>query len=44
MTIGDVRARVATPRMLYRMEKGTVRPLDRADAADLRAKFGLGDD
>jgi hypothetical protein len=41
---GGVRARVATPRMLYRMKKGTVRPLDRADAADLKAKFHLEDD
>lgn len=39
-----IRARVATPRMLYRMKKGTVRPLDRADAADLKAKFHLEDD
>lgn len=41
---GDIRARVATPRMLYRMKKDTVRPLDRADAADLKAKFHLEDD
>ena len=41
---GDMRARVATPRMLYRMKKDTVRPLDRADAADLKAKFHLEDD
>jgi hypothetical protein len=41
---GGVRARIATPRMLYRMKKDTVRPLDRADAADLRAKFQLEDD
>jgi hypothetical protein len=26
------------------MKKGTVRPLDRADAADLKAKFDLEDD
>jgi hypothetical protein len=38
-----IRARVATPRMLYRMKKDTVRPLDRADAADLEAKFRLDD-
>jgi hypothetical protein len=36
-----IRARVATPRMLYRMKKDTVRPLDRADAADLKAKFRI---
>ena len=41
---GGVRARVATPRMLYRMKKGTVRPVDHADAADLKAKFGLAED
>jgi hypothetical protein len=41
---GGVRARVATPRMLYVMKKDTTRPLDRADAADLRAKFDLEDD
>ncbi len=32
---------VATPRMLYRMKKGTVRPQDHADAARLRQEFGL---
>ncbi len=42
--VDGVRARVATARMLYRMKKGTVRPLDRADAADLRAKFHLEDE
>ena len=41
---GGLRVRLATPRMLYRMKKGTVRPLDRADAADLKAKFGLDED
>lgn len=41
---GGVRARVATPRMLYRMKRGTVRPIDRADAADLKAKFALAED
>jgi hypothetical protein len=30
--------------MLYRMKKSTVRPLDRADAADLKAKYRLEDD
>ena len=38
---GGVRVHLATPRMLYRMKKDTVRPLDRADAADLKAKFGI---
>lgn len=41
---GDIRARVATARMLYRMKKNTVRPLDRADAVDLKAKFHLEDE
>ena len=41
---GGVRARVATAQMLYRMKRSTVRPLDRADAADLKAKFHLEDD
>lgn len=35
---------VATPRMLYRMKKDTVRPQDRADADRLRREFGLEDD
>jgi hypothetical protein len=35
--------RVATPRMLYRMKRHTVRPIDRADAEALREKFDLGD-
>jgi hypothetical protein len=41
---GGVRAHVATPRMLYRMKKNTVRPLDRADAVDLKAKFNIEED
>ena len=41
---GEIRAHVATARMLYRMKKGTVRPLDRADASDLKAKFHLEED
>lgn len=39
-----VRARVATPRMLYRMKKDTVRPQDRLDAETIRARFGLKDE
>lgn len=34
---------VATPRTLYRMKRGTVRPKDWGDAAALRARFGLED-
>lgn len=39
-----VRVRVATPRTLYRMKRDTVRLIDRADAAALKEKFGLGGD
>jgi hypothetical protein len=39
-----IRVPVATPRALYRLKKGTVRPLDRQDAAALRAKFNLTDE
>ena len=41
--VAGVPVRIATPRMLYRMKRDTVRPLDHADAADLKAKFGLED-
>ncbi len=40
-TVGAVRVRLATPLTLYRMKKNTVRPIDHADAAALRAAFGL---
>lgn len=43
-TVGGTRVRVATPAALYRMKKGTVRPLDRQDAAMLRQAFDLKDD
>ncbi len=39
-----VRIRVATPRMLYRMKKDTVRPIDRADAATLKQLFEIDED
>ncbi len=42
--LGDLVIRVATPEMLYRMKKDTVRPQDRADAARIREAFSLGDD
>ncbi len=35
---------VATPATLYRMKRDTVRPVDRADAAALAERFGLGGD
>ena len=39
--LGGVSARVATPKSLYRMKKDTVRPIDHADAALLRKRFGI---
>ena len=42
--LGEIAVRVATPRMLYRMKKDTVRPQDRVDAARLREVFDIGDD
>ena len=41
--LGDLRVRVASPAMLYRMKKDTVRPQDRADAERIREAFNLGD-
>ena len=42
--VEGIQVRVATPRALYRLKKGTVRPLDRADAEALRRHFGLQED
>ncbi|OFW10938.1 MAG: hypothetical protein A3H96_25000 [Acidobacteria bacterium RIFCSPLOWO2_02_FULL_67_36] len=42
--IEGVRVRVATPAALYRLKRGTVRPIDRQDAAALRERFGLKED
>ena len=39
--LGDVTVRVATPRMLYRMKRDTVRPQDRLDAERIREAFDL---
>lgn len=39
--VEGVRIRVATPRMLYRMKRDTVRPQDRLDAEALRERFGI---
>lgn len=44
LVVGALHVRIATPRMLYRMKKDTLRPVDRADAADLKAKFDIEDD
>ena len=43
-TIEGVPVRVATPTTLYRMKRGTLRPIDRADAAALREKFGIAEE
>ncbi len=39
--VEGVRVRVATPRALYRLKAGTLRPLDQRDAAILRRRFDL---
>lgn len=41
--LGDLAIRVASPRMLYKMKRDTVRPQDRADAARIREAFDLED-
>jgi len=41
MEIEGIRVWVATPRALFRLKKGTVRPLDRQDAEALRQRFDL---
>ena len=40
----DIEVSVVTPRTLFLMKKDTVRPQDRADAARLRDRYGLGED
>ncbi len=42
--IEGVPVRVATPETLYRMKSQTLRLQDRADAEQLRMRFGVGDD
>lgn len=44
LRLEGVRLRVATPAMLYRMKKDTVRPQDRLDAEMLRREFELGEE
>lgn len=44
LTIDGIAVRVATPRMLYKMKKDTVRPQDKIDAEALRQRFGLEED
>ncbi len=41
---GGVRVRVATPAALHRLKKGTLRAIDRQDAAALRERFDLPED
>lgn len=41
VTIGGVAVRVATPQMLYRMKRDTIRPQDKIDAAELKRRFDL---
>jgi hypothetical protein len=41
MLIDGIRVQVATPRMLWRMKKDTVRPQDRVDAEAIRREFDL---
>jgi predicted nucleotidyltransferase len=38
------RVKLATPLMLYRMKRNTMRPIDQADAMALREKFNLSDE
>lgn len=42
--VEGVSIRIATPRMLHRMKRNTVRPQDGADAQLLKQGFGLEDD
>jgi hypothetical protein len=44
LSVEGIPVRVATPRMLYRMKKDTLRPLDKLDAEALRERFGLRED
>jgi hypothetical protein len=44
MEVEGVRIIAATPQALYSMKKGTVRPIDRQDAAALRERFKLRDE
>jgi hypothetical protein len=42
--VAGIRVRVATPKALYDLKKGTIRALDHQDAAMLRQVFNLQDD
>lgn len=41
VTVDGIPVHVATPAMLYRMKKDTIRPQDRLDAAELARRFDL---
>jgi hypothetical protein len=41
MNVDGIRVQVATPRMLWRMKKDTIRPQDRVDAETIRREFDL---
>lgn len=41
ISVEDIPLRVATPKMLYLMKRGTLRPQDRVDAGNLRDRFDL---
>lgn len=41
MLIEGICIKVATPRMLYRLKRDTIRPLDRFDADAIRRRFDL---
>jgi hypothetical protein len=43
-TVEGTRISVATPRMLYRMKRDTVRPQDRLDAEVIREEFRIEED
>jgi hypothetical protein len=42
--VEGIPVRVATPAALYRLKKGTIRPLNRRDAEALRRRFDLQED
>lgn len=44
MDFEGIPVRIATPRTLYRMKQGTLRPKDRIDAEALRRRFDVGED
>lgn len=43
ISVQGIPLRVATPKMLYLMKQGTLRPQDRLDAENLRERFDMGE-